>query len=401
MTIDENNFAVALRDLADRDPVTSPPTAQVLGRARRARRGRTAAMTAAALAVVTMAGGGLAIGLDRRSPAILTATAPTAKATSPAADSPALQLVAAVQASAETSFRFTMTTGGTYVEYGKKKTMRQGLVTGAYDPRAPRGYSTQVGAPMDRRLIGKDLYLQKGERWMKLPASYQDVLAGDLLYTDVLNPMATVDFANQVAALKKTGAVKKTSATSYTFSFSWKPGDPDRPDVIPISGTIQIDAKSRRVTAMAYNCTLAYPKGEADAKFYYSLHWAYSGYGEPVDVQAPPVAPRPPRREVATPARGGRGRTCDGTQPCHWRQRAAYRPSRVIRSSWVPSSMIRPASITAIRSASWAVCSAGYLDPVAAGTGRCTPWLGLVCPGHGAPGRRVGGPGATRACCRR
>jgi len=295
MTIDENNFAVALRDLADRDPVTAPPTAQVLGRARRARRGRTTAMTAAALAVVTVAGGGLAIGLDRRGPAATTtATAPTAAATSPAADSPALQLVAAVQASAETSFRFTMTTGGTYVEYGKKKTIGRGVVTGAYDPRVPKGYSTHVGAPLDRRLIGKDLYLQKGERWYKLPASPGDVLAGDPLYTDVLNPMATVDFANQVATLKKAGAVKKTSATSYTFSFSWKPGDADRPDVIPISGTIQIDAKSRLVTAMAYNYTLAYPKGEADAKFYYSVRWTYSGYGKPVDVQVPPVAPRRP-----------------------------------------------------------------------------------------------------------
>jgi hypothetical protein len=292
MTIDKDNFAIALRDLADRDPVTAPPTAQVLGRARRASRGRTTAMTAAALAVVTVAGGGLAVGLDRRSPATTTATASTATATSPAADT--LQLVAAVQASAETSFRFTMTTGGTYVEYGKKKTMRQGLFTGAYDPSVPKGYSTQVGAPLDRRLIGKDLYLQKGERWEKLPASAGEVLAGDPLYTDVLNPMATVDFANQVATLKKAGAVKKTSATSYTFSFSWKPGDADRPDVIPISGTIQIDAKSRLVTAMAYNYTLAYPKGEADAKFYYSVRWTYSGYGEPVDVQAPPVAPRRP-----------------------------------------------------------------------------------------------------------
>lgn len=292
MTIDEDNFAGALRVLADRDPVTDPPTAQVLGRARRARRGRTAMMTAATLAMVTVAGGGLAVGLDRRGPASTIATAPTA--TFPAADSPTLQLVAAVQASAGTSFRFTMTTDGSYVEYGKKKTMGHGLVTGAYDPRVPKGYSTQVGTPLDRRLIGKDLYLQKGEQWFKLRAGPADVLAGDPLYTNVLNPMATVDFADQVATLKRAGTVKKTSATSYTFSFSWKPGDPDRPDVIPISGTIQIDAKSRLVTAMAYDYTLAYPKGEADARFYYSVRWSYSGYGEPVDVKVPSVTPRRP-----------------------------------------------------------------------------------------------------------
>ena len=293
MTIDEDNFAVALHDLAHLDPISAPPTAQVVHRARRARRSRTAAMTAAALAVVAAAGG-LAVGLDRRGPAATTAaTAPGTTVTAPA-DTPALQLVAAVQASAKTSFRFTMTTGGTAVEYGKKRTLGKGVVTGAYDPRVPKGYATVVGHPLDRRLIGKDLYLQKGELWLKSQAGPQDTLTGDLLYTNVLNPLASVDFASQVAALKKAGVVKKTSATSYAFSFSWKPGDADRPDVIPVSGTIQVDAKSHLVTSMEYTYTLAYPKGEADTKFYESVRWTYSGYGEPVDVKAPRVTPLPP-----------------------------------------------------------------------------------------------------------
>jgi hypothetical protein len=45
---------------------------------------------------------------------------------------------------------------------------------------------------------------------------------------------------------------------------------------------------------MEYTYTLAYPKGEADAKFYESVRWTYSGYGEPVDVKAPRVTPLPP-----------------------------------------------------------------------------------------------------------
>ena len=76
MTIDEHDFTIALCELADRDPVTAPPTAQVLRRARRARRGRTAALTAATLALVATAGG-LAVGLDRRGPAPTTATTST------------------------------------------------------------------------------------------------------------------------------------------------------------------------------------------------------------------------------------------------------------------------------------------------------------------------------------
>lgn len=41
-------------------------------------------------------------------------------------------------------------------------------------------------------------------------------------------------------------------------------------------------------------------------------------------------------------------------QACH---RAAYSPSSARSSSWLPISVIRPSITTAIRSASWAVCS--------------------------------------------
>ena len=281
MTIDENEFAVALRDLADQDPVTAPPTAQLLGRARRARRGRTTALTAAALAVVTMAGGGLAVGLDRRGPA--TTASATAAAASPEADSPAFQLVAAVQASAKTSFRFTMTAG-------EKKIAGPPQITGAYDPRVPKGYSIGANKVVEERLIGKDFYLRKGKGWTKFRATPGLVLAGDLTNTGPLNPLATVDFVKQIDTLKKAGTVKKTGPTSYSFSYSWKPGDIDKPAVIPISGTVQIDAKSGLVTSMAYTFTLAYKEVEVGTTSV-AVRWTYTGYGKPVDVQVPRITP--------------------------------------------------------------------------------------------------------------
>jgi hypothetical protein len=196
-------------------------------------------------------------------------------------------LVAAVRASAQTSFRFTITTGGRSVEFGKEKTMRDAVYTGAFDPRVPKGYLTPARIKTAQRLIGKDLYMQKGDKWFKTSPS-TGLRLEDTENTGPLNPLAT-DFVDQFASLKEAGTVTRTGATSYRFAFTWKPGDPDRPDTIPVSGTIELDAKSRLVTSMSYDYMLAYPKGEADAKFYYSVRWAYSDYGSPVDVQVPPV----------------------------------------------------------------------------------------------------------------
>jgi hypothetical protein len=165
--------------------------------------------------------------------------------------------------------------------------MREALCTGAYDPRVPKGYLTPARIKTAQRLIGTTLYQQKGDKWFKLPGD-DGLRLEDSLNTGPLNPLAT-DFVDQFAALQKAGTVTKTGPASYRFAFVWKPGDPDRPDTIPVTGTIQLDLKSHLVTAMSYDYMLAYPKGEADAKFYYSVDWTYSDYGSTVDVAVPPV----------------------------------------------------------------------------------------------------------------
>ncbi|MEU4220700.1 hypothetical protein [Actinoplanes sp. NPDC026623] len=192
-----------------------------------------------------------------------------------------------MRASAETSFRFSVIFGGRSVEFGKEKVVPPRRSTGAYDPRGPKGYSTTETGRMQQRLIGKDYYRQKGDRWFQFRTSPTDSLIDDVDNTGLLNPLATVEFVDQFAALKKAGTVTKTSATSYAFGFAWKPGTPDRPAVIPVAGTIQVDPKSGLVTAMSYDYTLAHPKGDADAKFYNTVRWTYSGHGLPVDVKVP------------------------------------------------------------------------------------------------------------------
>jgi hypothetical protein len=296
MTIDKDDFAVALRDLADRDPVTAPPTAQVVDRARRARRGRTVAMTAAALAVVTMAGG-IGVGLNRGGPAATTATAPTTAAASAPAETPALQLVAAVQASAQTSFRFEVDITGKSVEFGKSKVSRPQHITGAFDPRTPKGIAIRGGG--DSRLIGTDLYLQKGKPgpWFKRTDGDSLGLTSVLGTIGLLNPLETVDFVKQFEALKDAGKVTRTSPTTYTFRFTWTTRNEDLPAVVPVAGTIEIDAKSRLVKTMSYDYTYAYPQGPADARFDYKVRWNYSDYGLPVDVPVPSLAPHNPREK--------------------------------------------------------------------------------------------------------
>lgn len=59
-------------------------------------------------------------------------------------------------------------------------------------------------------------------------------------------------------------------------------------------------------------------------------------------------APRPPAPQDSPGARPG--------HPCQLRHRAAYAPSAATSSSWLPSSLMRPFSTTAMTSASWAVC---------------------------------------------
>lgn len=287
MTIDDDNFTVALRDLADRHPVAAAPTARVLQRARRAHRARTTTMTAAALAVVTAAGG-IALGLDRRDATPSSATPSNATSGTVTAGTPALELVAAVRASTRTSFRFQVTSAASSVESGKEKALWQRAFTGAYDPRVPKGYSTWTGGDGQRRIIGEAYYVQKGDRWWQSPVGPGSSLISFTDHTGLLDPMATVDFADQFAALTEAGTVRRTSATSYAFQFSWRPDPrlPHLPSVIPVAGTITIDAKSRLVTAMSYDYTFADPRDKTE--FRNAAHWTYSDYGRPVEVEVPP-----------------------------------------------------------------------------------------------------------------
>jgi hypothetical protein len=294
MNIDEERFAVALRELAEQEPLTAAPTVQVLGRAHRARRMRaavaaTASLTVVAVAAVTVVSLGGTGGGAGGSPGA------TAAASAPVESTPALRLVAAVEASAQTSFRFTATTTSKIREFGRHRTTAPRTVTGAYDPNGPKGYARY--GKVEQVVVGKQGYLvpQDDAGWSKPFRTNGQGLGIGPDDIGLLDPLATVDFVKQFATLKKAGQVKLTGTSGsgasaverYSFRFTWEPGDPDQPKAIPVAGTIDVGVRSKLVATMTYDYTLTYPEGPADARFDYTVRWDYSDYGVKVDVKLP------------------------------------------------------------------------------------------------------------------
>lgn len=304
MTIDEERFAVALRELAEQEPLTAAPTVQVLGRAHRARRMRatvaaTASLTVVAVATVAVVSlGGTGGGAGGSPGATAAASAPaqnTPAQNTPAQSTPALRLVAAVEASAQTSFRFTATTTSKIREFGKHRTTAPRKITGAYDPDGPKGYARY--GEVEQVVVGKQGYLvpQDGAGWSKPFRTNGQGLGIGPDQIGLIDPLATVDFVKQFAALKKAGQVKpagtsgsgESAVERYSFRFTWEPGDPDQPKAIPVAGTIDVGVRSKLVTSMTYDYTLTYPEGPGDARFDYTVRWDYSDYGVKVDVKLP------------------------------------------------------------------------------------------------------------------
>ncbi|MEH1055913.1 hypothetical protein V6U89_11955 [Micromonospora sp. CPCC 206171] len=161
-TLDER-LAHRLHDIVDGESDSVPPVGVLLDRGRRARRRRTATMVSATCAL-------LAVGVATVATVATTPTTPTSgrpsvtagQSSQPAAVSPAMELVSAVTASENISYRMRLTNSG------------PGGLTyeGAFDPRTATGYvrCPQDDSVMTELLIDGTRYVG-GERPLgKLPA---------------------------------------------------------------------------------------------------------------------------------------------------------------------------------------------------------------------------------------
>ncbi|MEH1167024.1 hypothetical protein V6V47_16735 [Micromonospora sp. CPCC 205539] len=301
MTIDGRDLSMALRDLADAEPPNEAPTADLIMRGQRARRSRTVATTGGALAllgVVAVAAVGLAgpggdPGTTSAQPGSTTAAAVT----------PELRLVAAAQASAQSSFRFRVSTSRNWVDRGKPGSAKESF-EGEFDPNGPTGRVTRQAKGRiisEERIVGGDLYISKGDRFRHLgqPAIFRNLTH---IYVPFADPATTVNPASQLDALRSVGTVTalgtagsgESAVERYSFSYVSMPTDADRPKTVPGEGIIEIGVKSQKVSKISFITIIEYPNHDGgDQPSWHEemeVTWLYSDYGLDVDVQVPPVA---------------------------------------------------------------------------------------------------------------
>ncbi|MER5332674.1 hypothetical protein [Micromonospora sp. NPDC002717] len=290
---------MALHDLVDHQPPTEAPTDRLVGRGRRARRGRAVALTSGALAVVGMVAVA-AVGLSSPGGAGGTSDQP---GSGTVAATPELRLVAAAQATARTSFRFRLSTTSEVVEKGRKWTDTDSY-EGVFDPNGPTGEVRQRREnaqmePAEERIVDGILYMKKGDRWSNF-GKESTFRAPNAYYIPFADPASTVTPASQLEALKDVGTVTALGTSGsgasaverYSFTYVAKPKDADRPKQVPGEGIIEIGVQSQKISKITLRTTSDYGIGP-DFLDQGTLTWEYSDYGLDVDVQAPEVNPRP------------------------------------------------------------------------------------------------------------
>ncbi|MEV6965019.1 hypothetical protein AB0M47_07865 [Hamadaea sp. NPDC051192] len=302
MTIDEDQFAASLRELADREGSASSAATQVVRRANRARRVRTALVSTTTLAVVGLVGvaasvvTGVGGGASGGSGA---GGLPAATGVQPA--SAGFRLAAAGRATSQTSFAFAAHVRQDNDDRGKKSSYERGYV-GAFDPRGPEGYVRDTkSAEGEVRVVDGYVYQNKADSWLKRKPSGLDILTYlvDAGTVEILNPMATTDFAEQMATIEQAGTVTSlgrsgsgdSAVERYAFSATIHPTDPDEPKSIPVTGTAEVNLKSGLISKIAYESTYEWrPDNDPKSAYFrvrYTAEWVYSDFGLVVDVEIP------------------------------------------------------------------------------------------------------------------
>ncbi|WP_432833654.1 hypothetical protein [Dactylosporangium sp. CA-092794] len=266
MTIDTDELSATLGRLANRDPVRAAPVGAVLGRARRARRAHTA-VTAGVVTALVAAGataGGIAwTAREDKAPVVA------------GGDTPDLRLAAAVRATAQASYRFTMT----WTWDGEPAGAPQ---EGAFDPAGPTGYlrGTIGTLYIDQRVVDGDWYT--GTRpegmalfWVKEKPGFTGFAlhAGTELTAD---PSALLKAFTSQGTVTYTGRTGTGGDAVDVYAFSARPPGGD---AVPTTGTIEVGVQSGRVRKITW-------RAQADRRWYTDTA-VFSDYGTDVEVERP------------------------------------------------------------------------------------------------------------------
>lgn len=255
-----NDLSTAMHQWADNAPVSHPPVADLIAAGtKRRNRGRAGAAGGATLALAAVVGGVLATTGGAGNPAS------TATGGATAAQSPSMELAAAVTATADSSYKFgiksTLTLPAWQIDHVTS------ICSGALDPLTQSGYVT-TNSVFSARVVNGHRYVAKGNFWFDRGKG--DV-SGVLLCGDAKAPAgASADPATELKTLTKVGTVTKNAAG---FSFT---GD-------EVTGTAKVSGG--HVVQLSYTIT---SKATKDYPAYTrETTMTLSGFGEKVSVKKP------------------------------------------------------------------------------------------------------------------
>jgi hypothetical protein len=264
------------------------PTQRLLERGRRSKH-RRAAVTSASLAVLAL--GGVTAAVMATS---LSGAADRPSTVANAAD-PRVELAAAIAASDNVSFRLKSTVTGQKGD-GKTQTDPATYITQtAFDPTTATGY-LRLGDSEIYRLVNGVLYAKNSPcpkpsgpdaappdcpatQWLQYPGHYASLNFDD----DKLRGQfsASADSQTLFQALRADNAkVTKTGADTYHFEAT---GTKDG-GAVTFTGDVTVGADDR-IAKVTYDWKLKYAQGGFRTS---GVVLEYSGYGDPVTVEAPP-----------------------------------------------------------------------------------------------------------------
>ncbi|GIG01148.1 hypothetical protein Cci01nite_62410 [Catellatospora citrea] len=273
----DRQLTEGLHELAAAESLSAAPTRQLLDRGRRARQRRAASLAGTSFAVVALGAVAAVVIAGTPSTAPGGPVGPDAAATSATVTDPRLELVAAIANSQRVSFRLKTTTTDQKGD-GKMTVPAYTMVTEtAFDPAIATGYVRSLDG-FEYRLVNGVLYMTDGGQWLRDPGTYtslnmdEDRLRGAFV--------ESADSQQLFSALSSGGKVDKTGADTYHFAVTSSKHE----GTVTFTGDIVVGA-DKRIAKVAYDWRLDYGQGGFKQS---KVVLEYSGYGEPVAVEAPP-----------------------------------------------------------------------------------------------------------------
>ena len=283
-----------LRDIAADVPVTAPPTDTLVHRGRRVRRRRrvTAGIVGSACTLLVLAG--VAVAATAPDPSDPGRRGPDTAATPPRFDP-----VAAITATEQTSYTYTMNYRAVAVDGAARTDADEELLAnyggagtdsvGAFDPAATTGFHrTQSQGPYERRLINGELFDGKGGSFFKVPGTYTGLRIGIPGLGDF-----SASAGGLLGALRDRGAkVTETGRGRYRFEVVVPPAPaegkmPGSTVAVSASGTVTLTDDGRHVRELQFSATHPEPQMVRGVRIVVTL--TFADYGAPVKVERPAV----------------------------------------------------------------------------------------------------------------